>query len=120
MAKIHKGIATGSGFAYKGKDLNFSRDVYDNFIDLLADEKKYGFPDGFKVVVKDATVGSEDYYGNKSYNNSTFIYKFVDPTERMLNWHCVAYDHIDEYLYNQFVQAALQYGNQLLRILQYE
>ena len=99
MAKIHKGIATGSGFAYKGKDLNFSRDVYDNFTDLLEDEAKYGFPDGFKVVVKDATVGSEDYYDNKSYNNSTFIYKFVDSTERMLNWHCVAYDHIDEYLY---------------------
>lgn len=99
MAKIHKGIATGSGFAYKGKDLNFSRDVYDNFTDLLEDEEKYGFPDGFKVVVKDATVGSEDYYDNKSYNNSTFIYKFVDSTERMLNWHCVAYDHIDEYLY---------------------
>ena len=99
MAKIHKGIGIADGFAYKGKALNFSRDVYDNFTDLLEDEAKYGFPDGFKVVVKDATVGSEDYYENKSYNNATFIYKFVDSTERMLNWHCVAYDHIDEYLY---------------------
>ena len=99
MAKIHKGIATGSGFAYKGKDLNFSRDVYDNFTDLLADEKKYGFPDGFKTVVKDAVTGSGDYYPNNSYNNATFIYKFVSDTDHMLNWHCVAYDNIDEYLW---------------------
>ena len=99
MAKIHKGIATGSGFAYKGKDLNFSRDVYDNFTDLLADEKKYGFPDGFKTVVKDAVTGSGDYYPHNSYNNATFIYKFVSDTDHMLNWHCVAYDNIDEYLW---------------------
>lgn len=99
MAKIHKGIATGSGFAYKGKDLNFSRDVYDNFTDLLEDEKKYGFPDGFKTVVKDAVTGSDDYYSNNSYNNATFIYKFVSDTDHMLNWHCVAYDNIDEYLW---------------------
>ena len=99
MAKIHKGIATGSGFAYKGKDLNFSRDVYDNFADLKYDASTYGFPDGFKTVVKDAVTGSDDYCPNTSYNNATFIYKFVSDKDPMLNWHCVAYDNIDEYLW---------------------
>ena len=69
MAKIHKGIATGSGFAYKGKDLNFSRDVYDNFKDLLYDASTYGFPDGFKTVVKDPAGSS---ITNEKY--TTFIY----------------------------------------------
>ena len=69
MAKIHKGIATGSGFAYKGKDLNFSRDVYDNFKDLLYDASTYGFPDGFKTVVKDPADSS---ITNEKY--TTFIY----------------------------------------------
>ena len=69
MAKIHKGIATGSGFAYKGKDLNFSRDVYDNFADLKYDASTYGFPDGFKTVVidpADSQITREKY--------TTFIY----------------------------------------------
>ena len=89
MAKIHKGIATGSGFAYKGKDLNFSRDVYDNFTDLLADEKKYGFPDGFKTVVIDPT--DNDKFNDVSYKYGTFMYSNG-------TWTLVSYNGIDTLL----------------------
>lgn len=89
MAKIHKGIGIGAGFAYKGKDLNFTRDVYDNFTDLLADEKKYGFPDGFKTVVIDPT--DNDKFNDVSYKYGTFMYSNG-------TWTLVSYNGIDTLL----------------------
>ena len=89
MAKIHKGIATGSGFAYKGKDLNFSRDVYDNFKDLLYDASTYGFPDGFKTVVIDPT--DNDKFNDVSYKYGTFMYSNG-------TWTLVSYNGIDALL----------------------
>ena len=89
MAKIHKGIATGSGFAYKGKDLNFSRDVYDNFTDLNADETKYGFPEGFKTVVKDPTDNPD--FSFDAYKWGTFIYTNSE-------WRLASYVDLDSYL----------------------
>ena len=72
MAKIHKGIGIGAGFAYKGKALNFTRDVYDNFTDLLYDASTYGFPDGFKTVVIDPTDNGK--FNDVSYKYGTFMY----------------------------------------------
>ena len=89
MAKIHKGIATGSGFAYKGKDLNFSRDVYDNFADLLYDASTYGFPDGFKTVVKNPTDNPN--FGVDAYRWGTFIYTNSE-------WRLASYVDLDTYL----------------------
>ena len=89
MAKIHKGIGIGAGFAYKGKDLNFARDVYDNFTDLLDDEKKYGFPDGFKTVVIDPT--DNDKFNDVSYKYGTFMYSNG-------TWTLVSYNGIDTLL----------------------
>lgn len=89
MAKIHKGIGIGAGFAYKGKDLNFTRDVYDNFTDLLDDEKKYGFPDGFKTVVIDPT--DNDKFNDVSYKYGTFMHSNG-------TWTLVSYNGIDTLL----------------------
>ena len=89
MAKIHKGIGIGAGFAYKGKDLNFTRDVYDNFTDLLDDEKKYGFPEGFKTVVIDPT--DNDKFNDVSYKYGTFMYSNG-------TWTLVSYNGIDTLL----------------------
>lgn len=89
MAKIHKGIGIGAGFAYKGKDLNFTRDVYDNFTDLLDDEKKYGFPEGFKTVVIDPT--DNDKFNDVSYKYGTFMHSNGI-------WTLVSYNGIDTLL----------------------
>ena len=89
MAKIHKGIGIGAGFAYKGKALNFTRDVYDNFTDLLDDEKKYGFPEGFKTVVIDPT--DNDKFNDVSYKYGTFMYSNG-------TWTLVSYNGIDALL----------------------
>ena len=86
MAKIHKGIGIGAGFAYKGKALNFTRDVYDNFTDLLYDASTYGFPDGFKTVVIDPT--DNDKFNDVSYKYGTFMYSNG-------TWTLVSYNGID-------------------------
>ena len=89
MAKIHKGIGIGAGFAYKGKALNFTRDVYDNFTDLLYDASTYGFPDGFKTVVIDPT--DNDKFNDVSYKYGTFMYSNG-------TWTLVSYNGIDTLL----------------------
>ena len=89
MAKIHKGIGIGAGFAYKGKALNFTRDVYDNFTDLLYDASTYGFPDGFKTVVIDPT--DNDKFNDVSYKYGTFMYSNG-------TWTLVSYNGIDALL----------------------
>ena len=89
MAKIHKGIGIADGFAYKGKALNFSRDVYDNFTDLKADETKYGFPEGFKTVVKDPTDNAD--FSVDEYKWGTFIYTNSE-------WRLSSYVDLDSYL----------------------
>ena len=89
MAKIHKGIGIGAGFAYKGKALNFTRDVYDNFTDLLYDASTYGFPDGFKTVVIDPT--DNDKFNDVSYKYGTFMYSNG-------TWTLVSYNGIDAIL----------------------
>lgn len=89
MAKIHKGIGIADGFAYKGKALNFSRDVYDNFTDLKADEQKYGFPEGFKTVVKNPTDNAD--FSFDAYKWGTFIYTNSE-------WRLASYVDIDSYL----------------------
>ena len=89
MAKIHKGIGIGAGFAYKGKALNFTRDVYDNFTDLLYDASTYGFPDGFKTVVIDPT--DNDKFNDVSYKYGTFMYSNG-------TWTLASYNGIDALL----------------------
>ena len=89
MVKIHKGIGIGAGFAYKGKALNFTRDVYDNFTDLLYDASTYGFPDGFKTVVIDPT--DNDKFNDVSYKYGTFMYSNS-------TWTLVSYNGIDTLL----------------------
>ena len=89
MAKIHKGIGIGAGFAYKGKALNFTRDVYDNFTDLLYDASTYGFPDGFKTVVIDPT--DNDKFNDVSYKYGTFMYSNG-------TWTLASYNGIDTLL----------------------
>lgn len=89
MAKIHKGIGIADGFAYKGKALNFSRDVYDNFTDLNADETNYGFPEGFKTVVKDPTDNAD--FSADAYKWGTFIYTNSE-------WRLASYVDLDSYL----------------------
>lgn len=89
MAKIHKGIGIGAGFAYKRKALNFTRDVYDNFTDLLYDASTYGFPDGFKTVVIDPT--DNDKFNDVSYKYGTFMYSNG-------TWTLVSYNGIDTLL----------------------
>ena len=86
MAKIHKGIGIGAGFAYKGKALNFTRDVYDNFTDLLYDASTYGFPDGFKTVVIDPT--DNDKFNDVSYKYGTFMHSNS-------TWTLASYNGID-------------------------
>ena len=89
MAKIHKGIGIGAGFAYKGKALNFTRDVYDNFTDLLYDASTYGFPDGFKTVVIDPA--DNDKFNDVSYKYGTFMYSNG-------TWTLASYNGIDTLL----------------------
>ena len=89
MAKIHKGIGIGAGFAYKGKALNFTRDFYDNFTDLLYDASTYGFPDGFKTVVIDPT--DNDKFNDVSYKYGTFMHSNG-------TWTLVSYNGIDALL----------------------
>ena len=89
MAKIHKGIGIGAGFAYKGKALNFTSDVYDNFTDLLYDASTYGFPDGFKTVVIDPT--DNDKFNDVSYKYGTFMYSNG-------TWTLASYNGIDALL----------------------
>ena len=89
MVKIHKGIGIGAGFAYKGKALNFTRDVYDNFTDLLYAASTYGFPDGFKTVVIDPT--DNDKFNDVSYKYGTFMYSNS-------TWTLVSYNGIDTLL----------------------